>query len=427
MIKRYFTSTVLTAMIIITAAMAPDAYAVCGEKMTTTSPYMYMPCPDDDPRWEQAFTHWRKRKNIKDVMAALSIFEDIAADNPDNTDVGAWLGWAYFIAASRHRSKREQYAEKGIAATNKVLAEDPDNMHAMNWKNANTVLIKDSTVVEYAEINAGYRKFYHLREIPVPTGDPMWAQAMKLWDTRLTAQDFEKVEARIEDGEALTDENMKHVQEKGKAVIAMFEKLEKKYPDRIEPKLWLSRSCYWMTQVTIDPKDISDWGKAGMEWGLKALEMEPLNAAGNNFHNLNTAEYSMNKSYAIVVKYSRQMGQELLWLIEEDPNYYYCAFSRYFAAAIALAPKLVFSVADFLGYPREIMERLTDFAANVHPDFLANHHYFARMKYAMGHKEEARKIAKNIVKADATLLKHQESENRLFQLFAINDLEHFYK
>ena len=121
------------------------------------------------------------------------------------------------------------------------------------------------------------------------------------------------------------------------------------------------------------------------------------------------------------------MARMLLVTVEEDPNYYFCGFSRNFSGATALAPELVFQVTEFLGFSREFIERLTDFAANVHPHFLLNHHYLARFNYALGRKEEARKIANNIIKADPTLLKYQESENRLFQLLAKNDLDHFYK
>ena len=45
------------------------------QTMTTTSPHVNLPRPNDDPRWAKAFAHWDKREETEEVETALLIFE----------------------------------------------------------------------------------------------------------------------------------------------------------------------------------------------------------------------------------------------------------------------------------------------------------------------------------------------------------------
>ncbi len=60
-------------MTIIVAAMWTDVYATARadypQTMTTTSPFVNLPRPSNDPRWGKAFAHWDKREDTEEVLA----------------------------------------------------------------------------------------------------------------------------------------------------------------------------------------------------------------------------------------------------------------------------------------------------------------------------------------------------------------------
>jgi len=409
---------VIAVSIYTVAGISTIARADYSKTITTTDPYVNLPRPKDDPRWAQAFSHWDKRKSTKEVLAAIEIFESLACDKPNKLEPQLWLTRAYHLAAMRKRKGRDGYAKKGIAAGKRALVIDPGNIYAGFWHNTSLVLLREPTKAEYKGMRAYNVKLRHLRELPVPADDPLWAQAMKLWDKRLTAADIAKLEAKIAGGKKLTDEHLKPLKAKGLAVIGILNKLEKKYPDRIEPRLWLLRATYWMVQVSADPKIRAKWGKAGMQWGFKALEMEPQNPAANFLTASCIGEYGAGTSIAVIIRYSRQIGKQILMLTEENPNYMYVGFSRFFAVAVATVGKLVFKVAAFLGFPQELIERLTDFSVKSEPGFLANQYCLGLMYDALGRKDDAKKMFETLINADPTVLKYQEPENRMIQFIA---------
>jgi|GEM_PF-1592263 len=400
------------------AGISTAAYADYSESITTTSPYVNLPRLKDDPRWTEALSHWDKRADTEELMAALEIFESLAKDHPDQLETHLWLTRSYHLVAMRHRKKRDFYAKKGIAAGKRALAMDPGNIYARFWHSTSVVLLREPTDAEYKQMREFNARFRHLRELPVPADDPLWTRAMKLWDQRLTQKDIENIEAGLAGRKKLSDENLKFIQAKAIAIIEIFEKLEKKYPDRIEPKLWLLRANYWMSQVNVNPKIRSKWGKAAADWGVKALEMEPQNPAANLFTASSLGEYGIGTSFAVIVRYSRRIGREILLLSEENPNYMYGGFSRFFGAAISIVGKLVFKVAEFLGFPQALIERLTSFSVKTHPDYLQNYYMLGLMYKNLGRKDEAKKMFETLLDADPTILKYQEPENRMIQFLA---------
>ena len=115
---------VVALLVCFYAGMTAVAHAAYPEKITTTSPYVNIKRPKDDPRWAKAFSHWDKRSSTKEVEAALAIIESISKDKPDDVLTNIWLARVYYHMAMRKRKQRDFYAKKGIAAANKALALD---------------------------------------------------------------------------------------------------------------------------------------------------------------------------------------------------------------------------------------------------------------------------------------------------------------
>ena len=388
------------------------------ETITTTSPWVNMPYPKDDPRWAEAFTHWDRRADTKEVMAAVSIFDELGAQKPDQIVPQLWVLRSNYLAAMRNRKKRDFYVKKAIAAGDRALKIEPDNIYATYWRAASIVLLRDPTDEEYLQIRAFNARFKNRREIPAPKDDPLWAKAMKLWDTRFTEQDVKYAEAKLGGKTKLVEEDVKSGEAKGAAVVAVFEQLEKKYPARIEPKLWLARANYWTSQVCIEQKKRATWSKAAASWGHKAIEMEPRNPAANFWTAVALSEYGGSTSLIVLTRYSREIGRQMQFVTEEDPGYMYGGFSRFFAGAIAFAGELVIKVAELLGFPKELIERLTVYAVKTDPDYLQNYYMMGLLYLKTDRKVEARKMFDHLLKADPVALKYQEAENRLIQFVA---------
>ena len=380
--------------------------------MTTNSPCINLPRPGNDPRWAEALAHWDKRAETREVNAALPIFEAIAADKPNMVEAHIWVLRVNYLAAMRHRSKRNEYIQKAIAAGDAALKIDPDNVFALYWQMAATVLYREVSKKEYDVIKDFNAKYLREREIPVPGNDPLWTEAMNIWDARLTESDMKKIEENLGNRKELEESDVGHITAKAIAAVAAFEKIEKKYPGRIEPILWLTHSNYWLSQMHVDSPKRAAAAKTAVAWGKKALKMEPLNPIANFFQALNLSEVGVSTSLMTLTKYSKEIGQRLQIVTEEDPNYNFGGFSRYFSGAIAVAGPLLIKVANLLGFPKELIIRLTEYCAKTEPLFLSNLFNLGELYYKLDKKEEALKAYKKAIAGDPTALKYQEAENR---------------
>ncbi len=384
-------------------SLCPASGAEYPQAITTSSPFVNLPRPDDDDRWVEAFSHWDRRDDTEEVMAAVRIFEAIAKDTPGRFESQLWLLRSYHLAGMRNRREeaRMDYMRKALAAGDRALAIEPGNGFAVYWRFCTIGLMRDLSQEELEQAKTLGAKYRHVRELPVPDNDELWAEAMRHWDSRLDRENALKA-------------------------IEIFEKLEKKYPDRIEPRMWLARSNYWMHYLAADREGMAKWGMAAAEWGRKALELEPRNPGASFWTASGLGQYADNTSFVNVVRYSLEMGKRLLVVVEEDPNYFYGGFSNYFASAIARAGELVARTAEIIGFPRETIERLTVFASSYEPNYLRNHYALAEMYIRLGRLDEAKKMLEVVINSDPTVLKLQEPENRTMQKWSRRLMEeHF--
>ncbi len=368
------------------------AYAGYPQTITTTTPFVNLPRPSDDPRWAKAFAHWDKRGDVNEASAAVKIFESLATDKPKQFGVQLWLARSYYLMAikTKSMSKRDVLLRKSVAAADRALKIKPDDEFAISWKFSAILHLREITNAEYAKLRQIGKKYMNTRGIVVPKGDPLWKEAMAHWDAR-------------------------YQREEGLKAIDVFKKIEKKYPNRIEPKMWLCRSHYWMHFIEPTEKGKAMWLKVAADWGRKAMKVEPLNAAANYWMAASIGQYASHTSFSNMVKHAVEIVKALQLVMEEDPQYFYGGVSQYLALAFARAGPLVAKSLEIIGFSEEVALRSTRFAAKYQPHYLRNFYAQGEMYVKQGKKDEARRVLQIVLNSDPTVLKLQEPENRVAQ------------
>jgi tetratricopeptide (TPR) repeat protein len=378
-----------------------SAKAVAGHSVaiTTTNPFLSLPRPSGDPRWSEAFSHWQRRESTDQVKAAIRIFETLAQEQPDRLEQHLWLLRAYYMMAVRCRGKEKRdWAKKAIEQADRALKLDPENGFAKYWRWNSIIQYREFTESDFREIKEFGAQYGHLRELPVPDDDPLWQRAMNHWDARYQYQE-------------------------GIKAIAIFEDLEKKYPDLIEPKLWLLRSNYWMHYAEENSVDKARWCMIAVKWGKEALEMEPRNPGVHYLVAGALGQYGSHTSFLNYVRYAYEITQHLTVVMEEDPNFYYGGLSQYLALAIARGGSLTGRMIGVVGFEEDLIVRSTLFASEYEPRYLRNYYALGELYLAQGKRDEAKKMLKKVVNSDPAELWQMEPENRVVQDIAIKLLQ----
>lgn len=363
-------------------------------QITASSPFVNLPRPTDDRRWAEAFAHWDRRADTKEVMAAVPLFEALAKDHPNQLEAQLWLMRAYYLAGLRNgASERETWMKKGTAAGDRGLKLVPDSEAIRYWRYSCIMFYRDLNGPEMRDVKIMGAKYEGLRELTVPSDDPLWAEAIKHWDGRFK-------------------------REEGVAAIAIFGKLEKKYPQRIEPKLWLARSNYWMHYLEPTVEGKSKWLLPAADWGRKAIQLEPRNPGANYWTAASLGQYATATSFANIVRYSLEITRDLAVVCEEDPVYFYGGLFQYLCIAVSRAGSVVGKMIELLGYSMAIVERSTAFAAQYEPRYLRNYLALGELYLSQGRKEDSRKMLNLVLSSDPAALKLQEPENRVAQQLA---------
>ena len=379
-------SSVVTLVLTAWAAPVSAAYP---QTITTDTPFVNLPRPSDDPRWAEAFSHWDKRADTKEVMKAIELFNALAMDKPGNLGPQMWLCRSYFIAAMRNRSEREKFASLSVAAGDNALAISPGNDDVRCWRFAAVMLHRDFTKAEMDEVRAFGRRYRPASLLP-GMNDPLFKEAAPLWQKRGDKAELE-------------------------SFIVLLKKIEAAAPDRIEPKIWLSAAHYVRRRFETTNEGEAKWLKMGIDYAQAAIKIEPRNPAANYLASDCQGIYGSKTSTMNIARYALDIGKELQIVVEEDPLYNFAGFSRFFAGAIGETGSLVAEIARMLGFPEELILRATTISVNLEPDFLESHYYRATMLFALDRKEEAKEELLFVINADPAKLPDYESENRYIQ------------
>ncbi len=94
-----------------------------------------------DELYSQANSLWEKRDNYENVVQALDLFEKIAAQNPNDTEIRILMGRASFWLFQLHLGEKKKIKvkkitkmlERGITACEQVLEKESNNVGARYW------------------------------------------------------------------------------------------------------------------------------------------------------------------------------------------------------------------------------------------------------------------------------------------------------
>ena len=382
-IKRFVT---VIAFLFTAFVFTAPVFGAYPQTTASDSPFVNLPRPDDDPRWAKAFSHWDKRGDTDEVMESVRIFEALDADKPGEMYPQMWLCRSYFVLALRNRSERYDYARKSVAAGDKALAISPGDDNVWYWRAAAIVLHREFNEEELEEVRTFGKKYRHLSPLP-GINDPMFKQAAQLWNERSDKKQLD-------------------------ALIEVLKKIEAGAPDRVEPKIWLCAAHFTRRMFEDSDGEKAKWAKMGIKYGEAAIEIKPRNPAANYFAACCQGEYGALTNALNIARYSMDIGKELQVIVEEDPQFYFGGFSRYFAAAIGATGPLVAKIADFLGFPEDLIVRISKFAVNYEPDYFSNHYDRAEMLIALDRKKEAKEELLYVLNTDSARLPGYELENR---------------
>lgn len=381
------------AMVIIFLAVtgiAGASLAAYPQTMTTASTWVNLPRPADDPRWATAFSHWDKRKDTDEVEAALAIIEEIARDQPDNFECQLWICRMNYFMAMRKLRKRDEHCKRSIEAGARALEIKPDDDSAILWGYSSILLVRNYTEAELDKISVLALKVRQFRILAVRDDDPLWAEAIKKFD------------AREDRDQAL-------------AAIEVFKKIDAKHPEQIEAKIFLARTYYWLGLSGEGMMEKANWHLTGSEWARKAMDIEPRCPSANYLLSASLGSYADLMGPAIMLRHSIEITKALIVTVEEDPTFMYCGFSRFLASALAVAGELSFKIAAMLGFPEDLIIRVTTFGSVLEPACLENHLSPALMFISLGRKDEAKAALETVINADPAVLKYYEPENRVAQ------------
>ena len=394
---------ITTGILLIVFGVSSIVFAGYPQTITTSNPLINLPRPDGDPRWKEAFSSWDKRDDTKEIEKAVKIFDELATQNPNDPVALLWKMRSNYGLGMRQKGEEQKATMfKATKAGEDALKIDPDNDALKFWRFATIMLSRNFTDKEYEEARKLGLKFEKYRELVVPDNDPMWQEMLTHWDKRLTYAE-------------------------GMKAIEILHKLDKKYPDKFDTKVWLCRVYYWMHFVEDSSDNKAKQLEIAMEWGNKAAEMEPLNAGANFFLAAAMGQYGNHTSFINYVRYSPDIVKRLMKVMEEDPNFFYGGVSQYFSLATAKAPTVVTSAMKLVGFPDDFLERSSIYASKYEPRYLRNDYSLGEMYYSLGKKDLAKKHLEKVINSDPSELKNMEPENIVAQKLAQTFLDKHYK
>jgi len=244
---------------------------------------------------------------------------------------------------------------------------------------------------EYQRFHEIALKYRHIRPLPVPETDPeLWAEALKKWDARM---DREQALAALED----------------------FKKLEARHPDRIEPKIFIAHSYFWLGRLETTDEGMAEVTFKGVEPARMAVRIEPRNPAANYAVALTLGQYAGAKGMIALLRHGIEIARSLQVTIEENPTHFYGGFSSYIAMAVSEVGELAIKICSILGFPEDQVMRVTIYSTKLEPACFDNLLALAKMYLTLDRMDEAKETLDKIINGDPAVLEYYEPENRLDQ------------
>ena len=156
----------------------------------------------------------------------------------------------------------------------------------------------------------------------------------------------------------------------------------------------LAETMFWLGDYSESTKDKEKYHKQGVDYGKKAVELEPESVAANLWYSANMGSHGMARGIMSSLFYIKDIEKYGKKAIDLDEKYFYGAPLRLLGRFYHQCPGWPVGSGD-VGKAIKLLEK----AVKVGPKFYLNHLYLADAYLAKRKKDKARDLLKEIVSA----------------------------
>lgn len=360
--------------------------------------------PDYDPLWKEVDKLWNhSERDVDDINEIIIVINKLRKKYPDKKEVVLWTAWAYNQKALRgSSSERPGNLKIGVA-----YAQQAYNM----TKDPRAFKILVSSVGAFKDIDDLKKKHGKWikaatplatgRALPEMSGFPEWKEAIKSWDCRL---DIKRAHYAVD----------------------LLQKIADREKSNETAQTWACRGMYYLGQYYEfegeRDKSVSYYEK-GADYGRKALKLNSKNVPANYWYFLTLGKSIEFKSLYVKIFNSKDMMDNILIFMYENPLYYYCSPMMVVADAIAQEAFIMSNIMDLIGF--DIGQIITglEMAEICYPDYFRITFCKARLMYNLDKEKEAKKILDDLLKRDPRVSKSHAAENH----FTLKEVKAFLK
>lgn len=263
------------------------------------------PIPAYDPqRWEKIETLWDNHyggDNLDELIATLSSLKEAY---PKKIEPILLLAKAHYLHARYHNQNRKENFEKAEQYAFKACKMDTKNIYALTTLIETVCYSRDHEYIfsKYGDLIRSYAPIKNTTEALPDMKYPGWDTFKALWLARLDI-------------------------EKGKAAVAMVEKMAKDNPRDGLVQTWASRVNYYigLYYTSIDEHEKSMiYYKQGILYGKKARELLPNSVPANYWYMLNLSRSIQFTSLVNKARYLKSILDPLYFCSKENSIYFFC-------------------------------------------------------------------------------------------------------
>ena len=263
------------------------------------------PIPNYDPqRWEKVKTLWDNHyggDNLDELIATLSSLKEAY---PKKIEPILLLAKAHYLHARYNNQNRKENFEKAEQYAFKACKMDTKNIYALTTLIETVCYSRNHEYIfsKYGDLILSYAPIRNTTEALPDMKYPIWDTFKALWLARLDI-------------------------EKGKAAVAMVEKMAKENPRDGLAQTWVSRVNYYigLYYTSIDEHEKSMiYYKQGILYGKKARELLPNSVPANYWYMLNLSRSIQFTSLVNKARYLKSILDPLYFCSKENSIYFFC-------------------------------------------------------------------------------------------------------
>jgi tetratricopeptide (TPR) repeat protein len=194
--------------------------------------------------------------------------------------------------------------------------------------------------------------------------------------------------------------------EKGKAAVAMAERMAREHPADGLAQTWASRANYYIGQyfTSIDEHDKGIiYYKQGIAYGSKARELLPNSVPANYWYMLNLSRSIQFTSFANKARYLKSILDPLYFCSKENSIYFFCGPVISLATIVTNGGWIAEKGMSFVNITLEMDLNGLEIASILFPHYYYIPYAWADVLAYKGKKAEALAILEKIIASDPNI------------------------